>query len=69
MAWGGLAKDPDNPGSSYDEFNDYLDDIVENLNGDNDLRDQIKSRILDRIDAEQKNTSNSSQKGEKNNCQ
>ncbi|WP_026934297.1 hypothetical protein [Christiangramia echinicola] len=69
MAWGGMTKDPDNPGSYYDEFNNYLDEKVSDLGGDGSLKNQIRNRIEDVIMSENSNYSDSSQNGNKNDCQ
>jgi len=69
IAWGGIALDSQNNNQPYEEFNNYLDKKVASLNGAESLRDQIENRILDRIVSENENYSDSSQNGDKNNCQ
>ena len=44
MAWGGLAENPDNPSPFYNEFEDCLDEAVEN--SDTESQEEIKWRIL-----------------------
>lgn len=73
MAWGGMTEYPDPNDDTtlltYEEFDNYLDQTVENLNGDSNLRKLIEARILDRIKDEKLNTSDSSQNGNENDCQ